>query len=452
MGGKGRKGGKGRMGRIGTMLLTLQVLCLSSLPASPAPPAFPAPPANPTSPAQQVPFEQASRDLTSSDAETRLRAVQLLREAAYPEAAVPLARAVADTQDEVQLAAIGAELNIFLAEKIVARKRVALVVEIRNQILAEPAFSAGPSALGALPVPAEVLDALRFAARDDNPRVALEALYAFGTLGSAPARAERREFLTRSGSDVASLLGAADPAKRYAAARVMGRLFARRTHDGPIEPSVGDAVITALNDSDRAVKTAAMNALGAMRYERGVQALTDLFTFYGKGDNAEAALDALAHIAHTASAPLLVAQLTGKNSALRVIAIEGLGRLGDPGRLAEVRTAADADRSDSVALASAFASAVLDNGSVERIVEALTKPKLRDRARQYIAEIAAKRVAAFSPHLMDPDERIRLDIVEAVGLTGDPAALPLVEPLLTDRDEQVQRAAERAVARLRSAR
>ena len=398
----------------------------------------------------QAPFDQAARDLASTDPETRLRAAQQLRDTAYPEAALPLARAVADTYDEVQLAAIGAELNIFLAEKVVTRKRVALVVEVRNQILAEAAFTAGPAALGALPVPPEVLDALRFASRDDNPRVAIEALYAFGTLGFVPAGAARRTLLGQSGPDVAALLGTQDAAKRYAAARVMGRLFARRAQDGPIDATVGDAVITALNDSDRAVKAAAMSALGAMRYERGVQALTDLFAFYGKGDNAEAALDALARIAHPSSAPLLVAQLTGRNTALRAIAIEGLARVGDQARLADIRAAADADRGDAVTLAGAFASALLENGSVERIAAALTKAKLRDRARQYVAEIAAHRASVFAAQLMDPDERIRLDIVDAIGLAGDPAALSLVEPLLKDRDEQVARAAERAAMRLRA--
>ncbi|HMF98838.1 MAG TPA: HEAT repeat domain-containing protein [Vicinamibacterales bacterium] len=376
----------------------------------------------------------------------------MLRDAAYPEAALPLARAIGDAQDDVQLAAIAAELNIFLAEKMVPKKRVALLVEVRNQILAEPAFSAGPSVLGSMPVPPEVLDAMRLATRDDNPRVAIEALYAFGALADAPVGAARRELLRRSGPDIAAHLGAADPAKRYAAARVMGRLFAKRAQDDPIDPTVGDAVITALNDSDRAVKSAAMRALGAMRYERGVQALSELFAFYGKGDHAEAALDALAHIAHPTNVPLFVAQLTSRNTPtpLRVIAIEGLARAGDPARLSEIRAAADADRNDLVTLAGAFASALLENGSVERIVDGLTKPKLRDHARQYVAEIAPRRATVFGRQLIDPDARIRLDIVEALGLAGDRAALPLIEPLLQDRDAQVMRAAERAVARLRS--
>jgi len=56
----------------------------------------------------QVSFEQASADLTSPDAKVRLHAVQLLKGAAYPEAAVPLARLLTDAQDDVQLEAIAA--------------------------------------------------------------------------------------------------------------------------------------------------------------------------------------------------------------------------------------------------------------------------------------------------------------------------------------------------------
>jgi HEAT repeat protein len=401
--------------------------------------------------AAQIPFEQAARDLQSPDASARLKSVQLLKEAAYPEAAIPLAHAIADTQDEVQLAAIAAELNIFLAEHIVPKKRVGLVVEVRNPILAEPAFAAGPSVLGALPVPVEVIDALRFASRDDNPRVALEALYGFGVLGVSPFGVARRELLRRSGPDIAALLGVPDPAMRYAAVRVMGRLFAKRADDEPIDPGVGDAVIIALNDKDRTVTIAAMEALGSMRYERGVQALTDLFTFHGKGDVAEAALDALAHIAHETSAPLFVAQLAAKSATQRAIAIDGLARGGDRARLADISRVADADRSDAVVLAATFASVLLANGSVDRIVEAVARPKQRDQAQQYLVELAPGRSAAFARYLMDPDERIRLAVVTALGVSTDPAALPLLEALLQDRSPSVARAAEHAVARLRAA-
>ena len=70
----------------------------------------------------------------------------MLKEAAFEEAALPLAPLITDPRDAVQLEAIAAELNIFLAEKMTPGKR-------KPGTLSEPLFSAGPlvarSALGA---------------------------------------------------------------------------------------------------------------------------------------------------------------------------------------------------------------------------------------------------------------------------------------------------------------
>src|SRR5262249_33834743 len=92
----------------------------------------------------QVTFEKAVADLSSQDGGTRLRAVQLLKAAGYPEAAVPMAPVILDPFDETQLEAIAAELNIFLADRVIPKKRVGLLVEVRNAIAAEPIFAAGP--------------------------------------------------------------------------------------------------------------------------------------------------------------------------------------------------------------------------------------------------------------------------------------------------------------------
>ena len=56
----------------------------------------------------------------------------------------------------------------------------------------------------------------------------------------------------------------------------------------------------------------------------------------------------------------------------------------------------------------------------------------------------------FTQQLQDPDARIRIDVIDALALGGDAAALPFVERALTDRDPQVTKAAERAAARLRA--
>jgi HEAT repeat protein len=402
--------------------------------------------------AAQVPFEQAISDLASADAATRLRAAQMLKGAAYPEGAVPLARLIVDPRDEVQLEAIAAELNIFLAEKIVPRRRVGFIVELRTPVAADAIFTTGPLAVGPRPVPIEVLDALRTAARDDNPRVRLEAMYAFGVLAVEPGGDRRRELLRTSGPDLAAMIGAVDPAHRYAALQVIGRVFERRLHDEPIDQGVGDAVIGALNEKEAAMQAAAMHALGAMRYQRAVQGLMDLFQYHGKGGMAETALDAIAHIAHPSSVSLLVAQLASKNATLKGIAIEGLARAGDRSRLGDVQSAIGVDRNGSLQLAGSFASVMLSGAAVEGmapIVEALANPRLREQARWYLIEAAPGRTQAFTRYLQDPDPVVRAALADALGLCDDGAATAVVQPMASDTDVRVQRAVERALARLR---
>jgi HEAT repeat protein len=412
---------------------------------------LPAVPALPGLPARssQVSFEQASADLASPDAGTRLRAVQLLKQAAYPEAAIPLAALVTDSQDAIQLEAIAAELNIFLAEPIVPKKRVAFVIEVRSAVQAEPAFTAGPNALSSRPVPIAVLTALRTAARDDNARVAIEALYAFGALAVQPGGDARRDLLRATGPDIAAFIGSSDPAMRYAAVRVLGRVLARRAQDEPIEPGVGDAAITALNDADRAVKTAAMQALGALRYERGIQALTDQFEYYAKGETAEAALDALAQIGHKTSVPLFITQLTSKSALHRATALEGLARAGDASQLPAIQTAVDKERDPAVSLAGAFALVRLGNAPADQLIDALSRPRLHEPAKRYLIEIAPGRVSTFNRLLLDSDPQLRIDAVDVLGLAGDPAAIAMLEPLRRDADPQVARAVEGALARLK---
>jgi HEAT repeat protein len=399
-----------------------------------------------------VPFEQVSQELSSPDPGTRLRAVLLLKDAAYPEAAVPLATLITDLYDDVQLEAIAAELNIFLAERVITRKRVGLVIEVRNKVAAEAAFTQGALAIGPRPVPSEVLTALRTAVHDTNPRVAVEALYAFGALAVEPGGARRRDLLRTSGPDLVSMVGVANPTVRYAAARVIGRVFERRAPDDPIDMTVGDAIVAVLNDNDRNIRGAAMQTLGAMGYERAVQALTEQFQYFGRGDLAEGALDAIARIAHPASINLLMTQLASKHASQKAIAIEGLARIGDRSRFGSIESAMAGETSDDVLLAGNFAAVVLGNRPIDPLAEGLRRPRQADQVRRYLIEVAPGRTGAFARFVQDPDSAIRAGIADVLGLAGDLAALPLVESLLRDRDPQVVLAAERAVARLQAIR
>ncbi len=400
--------------------------------------------------AQQATFEGTVGDLSSKEPRVRLRAVQLLKGSAYPEAAVPLSAAITDPNDEVQIEAIAAELNIFLAERVTPKKRVGLLIEVRGSISAEPLFTAGQSVMGSARVPVEVPLALANAAIDANTRVAVEALYAFGSLAGEVTRADRVTVLRQSAPLLAGIMGVPDPILRIAAVRVVGRIFASRPGDGPLDETIGDAVISALNDREDPVRETAMWALGVMKYERSVQALSQLLQFYRKGPLAERAFDAIARIGHEASLPQFVELLGGKNLTFKLIAIEGIARVGDRRQFEAIQTMLKTEKNEALLLAGHFAGVLLADGAIDTLVESLTRAKLREQAFQYASELSPGRSAQFAAHLQNPDERVRTDLVDAIGLSGDPAAMAIVEPLSEDKSPEVALAARRALARLRA--
>lgn len=193
-----------------------------------------------------------------------------------------------------------------------------------------------------------------------------------------------------------------------------------------------------------------MWALGVMKYERSVQALSQLLQFYRKGPLAERAFDAIARIGHEASLPQFVELLGGKNQTFKLIAIEGIARVGDRRQFDALQTMLKTEKNEAVLLAGHFASVLLADGAIDTLVESLTRVKLREQAFQYSSELAHGRSVQFAAQMQNPDERVRTDLVDALGLSGDPAAIAIVEPLSADKSPEVALAARRALARLRA--
>jgi len=396
----------------------------------------------------QVPFEQAAKDLASPNADVRLKAVRLLKSAAYPEAAVPLAAAVTDAEDSVQFEAIAAAMNIYLAEQVVPKKRVALVVEVRSKIGAEATFSEGPSALNARIVPDELMAGLLRASRDENPRVALDALYTFGALADNQPPAARVPLRATAGPDLIALLGVPQVELRIAAARVIGRVYARRATEPPVDEVVGDSVVRAVNDSDHDVRFAALDALGSMRYERAVKSLTDMYLYYRRNEIGMGAVQTLARIGHDSSVPVFEEMLASKDTSERIVAIEGLARIGDVASAARIKAAVAREKNESVLLASRFADVFLANGRLDALFEAVAKQKLRDQAMGYLREVVNGRTSAFAVAAKNPSPAIRGDVADLLGQSRDAAATTILGPLAQDADPGVAIAARRATARL----
>jgi HEAT repeat protein len=384
--------------------------------------------------AQQARYDDVVRNLRNPDPKVRLAAVQLLHESKYPEAIVPMAAIVADPVDEIQLAAIDAELSFFLVDDVPAKKRVALVVEKRTTGgRAMNAFALGPLGVWPRPVPPELSKALVAAIDDENPRVRTEAIYALGAISRAPADAETAQGLIKA-------LDHYDPAIRAAAAKAAGRLEVK---------SAGDTLIKAINDSQAPVRYAAMRALGAIGEARAVQALTEQLSFYGKGEGAWSALEALAHIAYPSSVALFRERLTDKDEYLRRAAAEGLARVGDTSQVGVLEVGAGNDPSDMVRAAMTFALQKLGKNYIPRIVEFLARDKTAPQVAEYLIELGPSLAPSLVPHLQDPTPEIRGNVATVLGQIGGADVIPALQPLTTDKDKDVIEAATRAIERIK---
>jgi len=385
--------------------------------------------------AQQLRFDDVIRNLRNPDPKARMNAVQLLRDAKYPEAIAPMAPLVLDPFDEIQLETIAAELGFFLDQDVKAKKMIGFVVEKRKSAIAAAAFDLGPLAVWPRTVPAELVTALLQAVDDESAKVRLEAIYATGVIAQAPLAPDQVQRLVK-------LLDHYDPAVRAAAARVIGRVKV---------PDAADALIKAMNDSQAGVRYASMRALGALREVRAVQALTEQFAFYKKGEGAWSALDALAQIGAPASVALFKERLQDKDPFIRRAAVEGLGRAADVASIETLEPIVGTDESAMVRLATAFALQRLGrNTYAARIVDLMNSSKVVAQGQAYLVELGPPMLPIVTPRLQDPDPDLRAALADVLGVIGDQSSLPALETVAKDADPSVAAAAKRALARLRA--
>jgi HEAT repeat protein len=386
----------------------------------------------------QRPFEEVTRDLRSEDPKIRVAAMRSLAAASYPEAMAPIAALLADPVNEVQLEAIDTLLSFVVVERVATSRRVALVVEVRDAGGAQAVFDMGPFVLIPRPVVPEVVAGLGSAMRDDHERVRVEATYALGVLA--------RPVLDAAGTQ-ALVAAMSDPKKdvRLAAVRVAGGLRVA---------AAGEALIAAINDKQADVRMAAMRAVGDVKETRGVQALREQFEFYeAKGPYAQAALDGLARVASPDPVPIFQTQLTSKDPLLRRYAAEGLARSGSASlSLPTLDTGVASEKDEAVALAFAYALQSAGRPTIERLVGALSVPRLEGTAMLYLTELGQPIASPLGAYLQSGDERTREDVAMVLGLLGGADALEALERAKQDPNTNVARAVERAIARARMGR
>jgi HEAT repeat protein len=382
---------------------------------------------------QGVPLERVVEALQSQDPRDRLAAVRAIGRSGRLEALAALAIPMRDPLDEIQLEAIDAALSLLLVERVVSRRRVALVIEVRNPPRTRMAFELGPTALLPVAIPPELAGGLIGAMQDEHPRVRLDATYLFGAVASPPAERRVAEILAEG------LMHPA-PDVRVAVAAVMGRLRIQEA---------GEALIYAMNDPYRDVRLAAMAALGDLREHRAVQALTEQFAYYERGQMAEAAAQALAQIGNPGSLPLFTSLARDRSVELRRSAYEGMGRAGDPASLPALEAALASEAARSLRVAIAFALQKLGRPQVAGIMEGLADERLAPRVREYLIELGPPVLPAVQPYLYGGHAGVRAEVAHLLGLVGDTTAAQALDPVRADPDPDVAQAAERAIQRIR---
>lgn len=386
---------------------------------------------------QPAKFEDVVRNLRNPDPKIRISAVRLLRETGYVEAITPLAAAVNDQVNEIQLEAIDAELSFFLVEPVPTKKRVALVVEVRTDGRAPAAFELGPLAVWPKPVPVELVDALLQAVDDDHKKVRVEAIYTLGTIGSS-ATVKLSEAAT---ARLLKALDHYDPAVRAGAARVVGRLQVK---------SAGDALLKAVNDSNAEVRYASIRALGEIDDERAVQALTEQLSYYGSGEGAWSALDALARIAHPSSVSLFQSRLADKDPYLRRAAAEGIARAGDTKSVEPFITEVNQDPSEMVRAAMTFALYKKGHANfLGRLIDFMDSNQSALQISGYFMELGPSIVPLAIVRLKEPDAEVRRNLVTILGALGDQSTATALTPYKEDRSREVATAASYAIERIK---
>jgi HEAT repeat protein len=214
--------------------------------------------------------------------------------------------------------------------------------------------------------------------------------------------------------------------------------------------STGDALIKAVNDSNRDVRFAAMRALGDIGEQRAVETLADQLIYYGKGEGAWAALDALAHIGHITSVPVFSRYLTHKDPILRRAAAEGLGRAGDMSQVAILETGAGNDLSRTVRAAMAFGLHKLGRRYLSRLVDFLRAEEVAAQVQGYLLELGPSIEPELLPLLMEPDEAVRARVAEVLGAIGGDASRAALQGLKArDGEAEVAQAAQQALERIK---
>ena len=228
------------------------------------------------------------------------------------------------------------------------------------------------------------------------------------------------------------------------------RVFATRWAGTHFAPSVAQALQSALQDDQLAVRAAALEAIGAAKhresFEPVLQAASD---DKGHARVRRAAVRAVGQLGDTRATPLLTSLVTAKDSPFRLAGLQAMAAIADPGGRETVMKLLEAGQLPSADLAAPF----VDETMLDRLLRVAGNPKVeRGAAIGAIAKVGTP--AAFAALLeLQPrlDARGRAQLAAALRGIDEPAALAILRTAVVDQDKSVQYNALQSLATVKSA-
>jgi HEAT repeat protein len=376
--------------------------------------------------------------LNSPSLDTRVEVVKQLTDLGGKDSLDPLIAASRDPDPEMQLRSIDGLVNFYLPG-YVRQGPAASVARVGSSIKAKFSDTNDQVIDGFVTVRPEVIVAIgKLASGGNGMDVRASACRAVGILRGRAAIPDLLEALHTKDNTVMY--------EALVAVRKIG------------DPAAGPKIVYLLRDLDDKIQSAAIEDAGLLQAKDGLPALRGIVASPRGSKSERSALAAIAMMPESADRPLFQRYLTAKDDRLRAAAVEGLGRIGDPGDRPAVDKVWKDDDKMQPRLASAFALTIAgdldtaESAPFRYLLNTLNSAAWRETAMAYLIE-AARRPAVLAA-LRQPletgtrDEKIELAKILAV--SGDASAIPWLDKLSRDPDSMVAQEGLRDLRSLRS--
>jgi len=222
------------------------------------------------------------------------------------------------------------------------------------------------------------------------------------------------------------------------------------------DPTVAKDLMSYVDYSDFKVRNEAVYTVGRMRYRDGVSELTRLY----EKESAllpklidktyrELVLDALAFIGDPASKALFAKEKQNLEDLLRLHAVEGLARIGDPSLATEISRDRLREKDSRMQAAQAYALYRMGRKEyLDEVVKAIGSRRTNNEARQYLVELKPDELPDLYAQTKNKEVSVREGLAEVIGLIGDSKAVAPLQELSQDRRGQIAATANHAIRRI----